>query len=1020
MDNVTLTIQAGVIVKFADNSGLSVANNAQLLALGTANEPVVFTSIKDDSQGGDSNGDGDVTVPTPGIWSTLDGYGTLSTLRLQHVLVRYGRTLVEAHGHLLLQDSTLEQNNYDGVYVYPNSGTAPNVTIERTVIRANSHHSINIYGHPGTITVRDNNLEGNDGYAGISFNQVAGAQVTGNTITVSGDYQSGRGIILTDSGGNNSGGNNSGGNNLLLQNNTITRTVNSKAVVGIEVQNGQPQLNNNRISGFEVAVLLNGGYPVLVPTYSGNDFHNNEYGASIAVTGNLQGGSWVHAGGHPHFVWQTATLEANATLSIPSGMVLKFSPNGYLSLGAKAQLVAHGTLSETVILTSIRDDSFGGDSNGDGGVTVPQPADWYGIEGTGSLSTIDFAYVSLRFARNAITARGNLTLRNSMIIENASSGVTISSNSGTAPTLSIQETLVKNSLYGIYLDKVPTDLQITNNAFLETRTGVYNNDSQTPVDASRNWWGDPQGPKHTSNPQGQGAAVSDNVNFSNWLTVEPAYVPLQHPTTPVGTPSGAADRFEPDNNCSQAGLITSDGSAQERTFHSKADADWVQFSATQNVKYRVEVQTPVDSLADVNLEIYAQCNTLPNTSWQESFTPGVRIDFTATQTGPLYLYLTNSDKAIYGDQVKYRLSVREIKNETQPQGAVIILAGRLKENDRLQANIHQVTNSVYAFFKSTGYTDENIYYLAKDTTLPGWDADATLSNLQSALTTWAVDKVGVNRPLTIYMMDHGGIDTFYVDGTRNQQLTPGAFDAWLSQLESAAPGVKTNVLIEACYSGSFIEGAKRISKAGRLLITSTNAQNVAFASAKGAQFSDRFLTSLREGYSINNSFWDAQYSVRRLFNSQEPWIDVNGNGIPNETEDGAEAAQHNVDNNTQPADLWAPYIVFGQAPAQIVEGKGVVRAEVRDNKGVKKVWAAIYAPSYRFPASVEELVPEDVPIINLIAMGNNQYSVEYDKFNEVGVYRLALYAEDSDGLKARLLALDVSTGSKIFLPLVAR
>ncbi len=66
MDNVTLTIQAGVIVKFADNSGLSVANNAQLLALGTANEPVVFTSIKDDSQGGDNNGDGGVTVPTPG------------------------------------------------------------------------------------------------------------------------------------------------------------------------------------------------------------------------------------------------------------------------------------------------------------------------------------------------------------------------------------------------------------------------------------------------------------------------------------------------------------------------------------------------------------------------------------------------------------------------------------------------------------------------------------------------------------------------------------------------------------------------------------------------------------------------------------------------------------------------------------------------------------------------------------------------------------------------------------------
>jgi hypothetical protein len=49
--------------------------------------------------------------------------------------------------------------------------------------------------------------------------------------------------------------------------------------------------------------------------------------------------------------------------------------------------------------------------------------------------------------------------------------------------------------------------------------------------------------------------------------------------------------------------------------------------------------------------------------------------------------------------------------------------------------------------------------------------------------------------------------------------------------------VKTNILIEAYYFGSFIEGEQRVSKAGRLLITSTNAQNVAYASAKGAQFS---------------------------------------------------------------------------------------------------------------------------------------------------------------------------------------
>lgn len=37
-----------------------------------------------------------------------------------------------------------------------------------------------------------------------------------------------------------------------------------------------------------------------------------------------------------------------------------------------------------------------------------------------------------------------------------------------------------------------------------------------------------------------------------------------------------------------------------------------------------------------------------------------------------------------------------------------------------------------------------------------------------------------------------------------------------------------------CYAGSFIQGPSEVSKAGRVIVTSTNDQNLAFASEKGA------------------------------------------------------------------------------------------------------------------------------------------------------------------------------------------
>ncbi len=63
------------------------------------------------------------------------------------------------------------------------------------------------------------------------------------------------------------------------------------------------------------------------------------------------------------------------------------------------------------------------------------------------------------------------------------------------------------------------------NAFSTGAWGVFNANAVT-VDAALNWWGDPDGPMHASNPAGAGDLVSDSVIFSPWLGTSPDGDPL--------------------------------------------------------------------------------------------------------------------------------------------------------------------------------------------------------------------------------------------------------------------------------------------------------------------------------------------------------------------------------------------------------------------------------------------------------------------------------------------------------------
>ena len=117
-----------------------------------------------------------------------------------------------------------------------------------------------------------------------------------------------------------------------------------------------------------------------------------------------------------------------------------------------------------------------------------------------------------------------------------------------------------------------------------------------------------------------------------------------------------------------------------------------------------------------------------------------------------------------------------VKRVAQTLGAVIIVAGH-NEDYSLQTNIDNSANRAYRIFRGAGFTEDQIRYLASSSQDPDGDgvsevaAPSTTANIQDAIETWAATRVDANKPLYLYMMDHGLIENFCADGCAGSGAT---------------------------------------------------------------------------------------------------------------------------------------------------------------------------------------------------------------------------------------------------------
>jgi len=405
---------------------------------------------------------------------------------------------------------------------------------------------------------------------------------------------------------------------------------------------------------------------------------------------------------------------------------------------------------------------------------------------------------------------------------------------------------------------------------------------------------------------------------------------------------------------------------------------------------------PAESDADVNLELYPDCDSDSDDSWAESFSPSVRMDFEAPNDGTIYLKLLNQRSSVFGPQTAYQL--------------------RQWDGDRLQRNIHHVTDQVYKTFLAYDYDAQDIKYLATDSDLTGYTNAADLHNLRVAITDWAAERLESGGVLNLYMIDHGHVDKLYIDREAGQVLTPTELDSWLSELEGEVDDLTINVIIEACQSGSFISpDGGSISGPGRVVITSTDDFFDAKASSDGAQFTDQFMAWLHRGYSVAASFQEARTAAKKVFPFQSAWIDANGNGIANEDEDLTTAAQRGFNfAGTFASGNWPPHIFSVESPTTLTNFNGSIYADIRDDENVELAWAVIYPPTYEEPetsnalqAELSDLVTKIIldPQPNLTGTLSQEQSTRYGggyNFVEEGTYRVIVYAKDRQGLSARI------------------
>jgi hypothetical protein len=339
----TLTIEPGVVLKFSPNFNLGqepyLLLEGNLKAVGTLTDPIIFTSLRDDTVGGNNRRpledflNGTPIPPQPGDWIQISVRET-STTEIRNAIIRYGgysgfsnAALVVDKGKVIIENVTFEKNG-ESLWL---------LEAQAQVLKTKF-----LNNEGGLVTLR----------------------IRGKNPKVE---------------------------NSLFENNKQSYLIYLDSQTEAEIINNQFQNN----PATQAPILVERGSN---PLFLGNQGTNNQGWNAILMSPSgtaFKENAVLHwqENSLPYLISGPFSLPQQNQLIIDPGVVVKLSD----FLRIEGVLKAEGLAEKPIIFTSLHDDDFGGDTNNNQQQTLPQSGDWSNLQfANNSLATLK--NVQVRYA----------------------------------------------------------------------------------------------------------------------------------------------------------------------------------------------------------------------------------------------------------------------------------------------------------------------------------------------------------------------------------------------------------------------------------------------------------------------------------------------------------------------------------------------------------------------------------------------------------------------------------------------
>jgi hypothetical protein len=326
---------------------------------------------------------------------------------------------------------------------------------------------------------------------------------------------------------------------------------------------------------------------------------------------------------------------------------------------------------------------------------------------------------------------------------------------------------------------------------------------------------------------------------------------------------------------------------------------------------------------------------------------------------------------------------------------------------------------MYRLVKQRGLKDSDVYYLnprAPDLDGDGYQEDNlhdyNLRNpevdIKDAFAK-AANNLQAGQEFIFYIHGHANQDQFNI--TKDYKLPASKFRKLLDLIPA---GVRQQIFIDTCYSGSFLDelaGAKN-----RMVITSTDDKSLTWQ-VTYYSFAEAFLTRLQRGETVGRAFKYAKQFIEenpKSFSRQTPWLDANSDGISSDDDFFIAEKQYLI--NSKVGDNRLPELeVNSRIVLKDQQRSATIWAKLTNfsHDKIRKVQAILIKPNLvttRYKDLQTDFGREEIELIYNAAQ--NRYEIVYDRFWSKGTWTILYQAQDKDGFWSEIETNEVEQTSE--------